>query len=210
MDHSLAWSTVILVSEVTCVLEEGRYPNVVAAALPLNPEPWAMGNVAVITAGRKPFPKVSPNKTLKTYQDAVQAELEIEDIGILPGPFYSVRFTFSRQLVKYKTRGGKTSSRNWADVTNMQKGTEDALQGVRIPNDRAVVRVQSGLYGPQRESTLPFVVIEIRHSIDGYSPRETAVCHSDNWFSPEGQEAWEAMLRSELGSQDIQDNEWSP
>lgn len=186
------------------------YPNIVAAALPLNPEPWAMGTVSVITAGRKPFPKISPNKTLKAYQDALQAELEQGEGRILPGPYYSIRYSFSRQLIHYKTRQGGTSSRNWADVTNMQKGTEDALQGVYMPNDRAVIQNLSRLVGPQRQSTLPYVVIEIRHSIEGFTPKETAICPIEDMFSPEGHEVWERMLKNELGGQPITDNEWEP
>lgn len=158
------------------------FDNIVAAALPLNPEPWAMGNIQVITAGKRPFPKVSPNRTLKVYQDAIIAELKVEDIGVLPGPMYSVRFSFSRQRAQYKTVSGRTSTRNRADVTNMQKGTEDALQGVRLGNDRDVVRIESRLVGPQRPSTLPYVIIEIRHSISGYSPRESAICQSTEHF----------------------------
>ena len=186
------------------------YPNVVAAALPLNPEPWAMGTVSVVTAGRKPFPKVSPNKTLKQYQDALVAELEHGNSRILPGPYYSIRYSFSRQLVQYKTRKGRTVTRNWADVTNMQKGTEDALQGVFMPNDRAVIQNLSTLVGPQRQSTLPYVVIEIRHSIEGFSPKEKAICPIEDMFSPAGHEAWEKMLKMELGDQSITDNEWTP
>ncbi|UYL87221.1 rusa-like resolvase [Gordonia phage Minos] len=185
------------------------YPNVVAAALPLNPEPWAMGSIYVVTAGRKPFPKVSPNKTLKQYQDALVAELEGRS-SILPGPYYSIRYTFSRQLIQYKTRQGKTVTRNWADVTNMQKGTEDALQGVFLPNDRAVIQNLARLIGPQRQSTLPYVVIEIRHSIEGFSPAETAICPADEMFSPEGRKAWETMLNRELGGGNISDNVWTP
>ncbi|AKJ71842.1 hypothetical protein TIN4_45 [Tsukamurella phage TIN4] len=186
------------------------YANVVAAAFSINPEPWAMGDVAVITAGKKRFPKVSPNKVLKMYQDALQEEVILTSLRDLPGPYYSVRFTFSRQLTKTKIASGRTLSRNWADVTNMQKGTEDALQGAAFGNDRDVIATASRLYGPQRENTLPFVVIEVRHSIEGFSPLETAICDHDSFFSPEGQEAWEAMIQSELGDQSIQNNEWTP
>ncbi len=167
-----------------------------------------MGTVYVVTAGKRPFPKVSPNKTLKVYQDAVQAELLVEDIGILPGPMYSVRFSFSRQRTQYTTVSGRTSTRNHADVTNMQKSTEDALQGVRLGNDRDVVRTESRLIGPQRPTTLPYVVIEIRHSILGYNPVETAICEATEHFSPEGHTVLEAMLAKELGPQTISNNEW--
>lgn len=186
------------------------YPNITAVALMLNPEPWAMGTISVVGPARKKFPKVSPDKTLKAYQDALFEELNLRGASILPGPYYSVKFTFSRQLVSYKRAEGGTSSRNWADVTNMQKGTEDALQGVYMPNDRAVIRVQSALAGFQSKETLPWVVIEIRHSIDEFTPVETAICPEDQWFSPAGQEAYNEMLKLELGGQDITDNEWEP
>ncbi|AKJ71735.1 hypothetical protein TIN2_45 [Tsukamurella phage TIN2] len=186
------------------------YPNVVAAAFPLNPEPWAMGNIQIVPAGKKRFPKVSPNKVLKMYQDAIRAEVVLTDLTDLPGPYYSVRFTFSRQLTATKIASGRTLTRNWADVTNMQKGTEDALQGAAFGNDRDVIRTESRLYGPQRESTLPFVVIEVRHSIEGFTTLETAICDNDSFFSPEGLYAWQEMLKRELGGQDIQDNEWTP
>ena len=175
-----------------------------------NALPKHMGNIAVVTAGKRRFPKVSPNKTLKQYQDALIAELTESEAAILPGPYYSIRYTFSRQLVHYKTREGGTSSRNWADVTNMQKGTEDALQGVYMPNDRAVIQNLARLVGPQKQSTLPYVVIEIRHSIETFLPADTAICPIEDLFSPEGEEVWKAMLDRELGSQDIQNNEWTP
>lgn len=187
-----------------------NFPNVVATALPLNPEPWAMGNVSAFKIKGRAIPKVAPNLTLKNYQEALRAELGLTDFEILPGPYYSVRFTFSRQLVKYKTSSGRTSTRNWADVTNMQKGTEDALQGVAFGNDRDVIRVESRLFGTQSASALPFVVIEIRHSIEGYSPEDTAICYTTESFSPAGQAAWEKMIQDELGPQDITDNEWTP
>jgi len=169
-----------------------------------------MGNIAVITAGRKPFPKVSPNKTLRVYQDAIQSELVEVGAKILPGPYYSIRYSFSRQLVQYKTRQSRTVTRNWADVTNMQKGTEDALQGVLLPNDRAVIQNLSRLVGEQRTSTLPYVVVEIRHSIESFSPTETAICPIEDMFSPAGQAAWESMLKNELGGGVIANNEWTP
>ncbi|AVD99562.1 RusA-like resolvase [Gordonia phage Butterball] len=185
------------------------YPNIVAAALNLNPEPWAMGDVQVITKGRRPWPKVTPNKTLKSYQDALVAELLAGGAESLPGPYYSIRYSFSRQRTQYETRS-KTVTRNWADVTNMQKGTEDALQGVFLPNDRAVIQNLSRLVSSQEVTTWPYVVIEIRHSIEGFRPKETAICPIEELFSPEGQEAWEAMLKNELGGGEIADNEWEP
>lgn len=169
-----------------------------------------MGNMQMVGPARKRFPKVSPNKVLKMYQDAIREELVFTGINDLPGPYYSIRFTFSRQLTKTKIASGKTLTRNWADVTNMQKGTEDAMQGGSIDNDRHVIRTGSRLHSAQTEHNLPFVVIEVRHSITGFSPAETAICEATEMFSPAGQEAWENMLKAELGGSDITDNEWTP
>jgi hypothetical protein len=51
-------------------------------------------------------------------------------------------------------------------------------------------------------------VIEIRHSILGYNPVETAICGATEHFSPEGHTVLEAMLAKELGPQTISNNEW--
>lgn len=187
------------------------FENVVAAAFPLNPEPWAMGKVQVIPLkNKKRITKITPNQVLKMYQNALEDELVLTGLHNLPGPYYSIRFTFSRQLTKTKIASGATLTRNWADVTNMQKGTEDAMQGGSIDNDRHVIRVESRLHAEQRSSTLPFVVIEVRHSVAEFNPEATAICHSTEMFSPAGQQAWEEMIRAELGGNDITDNEWEP
>lgn len=165
-----------------------------------------MGNISVVGPPRKRFPKVSPNKTLKAYQDAVRAELELAGAEVLPGD-YALRFTFSRQLVAYKVRTGKTLTRNVADVTNMQKGTEDALQGAAIGNDRDVIAVSSRLAGPQSEGTLPFVVIEIIHSIEGFV--FDPFTEFPTW-TEEGKMAYNGILEELLNPKGIQDNEWSP
>lgn len=175
--------------------------NVVTYGLSLNPEPWAMGTVFAARGrgGKGSFTRVSPNKTLKQYQDAVRAELEAQGVSILPGP-YRLRFTFSRQLVSYKTSSGKTSSRNVADVTNMQKATEDALQGVVIDNDRDVIAVSSTLAGPQKKGAMPFVIIEIEHSAEYGLPEMT-----NDWKT-----VHEELIREHLAPADIQNNDWTP
>lgn len=128
-------------------------------ALPLNPEPWAVGPAYVVRAGGTPKARIGPEPTLQTYQNAVKDELTMQGAEILPGN-YSLYFTFSRQLASYGTASGRTSTRNAADATNMQKATEDALQGVLIHNDRDVVRVGSVIVD-QGPDVSPFVVIEI-------------------------------------------------
>lgn len=128
-------------------------------ALPLNPEPWKVGPAYVVRTGGAPKARIAPEPTLQTYQNAVKDELRLQGVELLPGD-YSLYFSFSRQLASYSTASGGTSTRNACDATNMQKATEDALQGVLIHNDRDVVRVGSVIVdqGPQ---VSPFVIIEI-------------------------------------------------
>lgn len=185
--------------------------NIVAWSVPLNPEPWAMGTIQVIAhRGRRAFPKVSPDKTMSAYQKALEEELEELGVYELPGPYYAVRFTFSRQRVQYKDKAGRTQTRNWADVTNMQKATEDAMQAGAIANDRDVIRIESLLASTQTPTTRPWLVIEVRHSLESFHPRDTFICAADERFSPEGKAAYNEMLSRELGFQDIQNNTWTP
>ena len=139
------------------------WENYKVYALPLNPEPWAMGTAYAVKSGGGYRVKVPPDPTLMTYKNAVKDELTLLGAELLPGD-YSIYFTFSRQLAQYLTPTGKTSTRNAADATNMQKATEDALQGVLIHNDRDVVRVGSVIVD-QGIKVIPFVVIEILYGL---------------------------------------------
>lgn len=132
-------------------------------ALPLNPEPWKVGPAYVVKNSGVPKAKIGPDPTLQTYQNAIKDELTMQGVELLPGD-YSLYFTFSRNLASYGTSSGKTSTRNAADATNMQKATEDALQGVLIHNDRDVVRVGSVIVD-QGPLVSPFVVIEIMYGL---------------------------------------------
>lgn len=113
-----------------------------AYCLPVNPEPWATGSAYVRRGGGKSFAAVAPDKTLKTYQEAVRAELMARGATLLEPP-YALEFYFWRQNAQYKSPKGRTMTRNTPDTTNMQKATEDALQGVLIDNDRDVLAVKS-------------------------------------------------------------------
>lgn len=162
--------------------------NIVAYALPLNPEPWAIGPAFPIRSGKGGLTaKVGPNKTLQAYQNAVRDELMLQNCEVVPGE-YSLRFTFSRQLASYQGVDG-TSTRNGADATNMQKATEDALQGVLIGNDRDVVRVQSYRADQGSHVTNPFVVIELIYGIGEDDPSFFPI----NEMTDEGDLAFQQM-----------------
>lgn len=104
--------------------------------LRVNPEPWAVGPLSLLRRGGRLAPTMGRNQQLHMYQQAVAEELA-NKYGTLPGaplaPCYELDFWFWRN----------TERANIADATNMQKATEDALQGLLLANDRDVVRVRS-------------------------------------------------------------------
>ncbi|AMS03440.1 RusA-like resolvase [Gordonia phage Benczkowski14] len=167
----------------------------------LNPEPWAMGKPTMIynPKTKKHWPKYSPNRQLKAYQDAVRAELQARDVQVEPG-MYRLRFTFSRQL-EIAVNRTSTSTSHVADTTNMQKATEDALQGVAIGNDRDVIDVGGRLAGPQMVSTVPYVIIEVWSQLETYE-----------LDPPLGDPAQEELKRvfQEFLRPEIIDNTWEP
>lgn len=179
-----------------------------AYAFALQPEPWAMGNLSVgrNKASGKIIPIVSANPTVAAYEQAIASELERFGAQ-LTLPLYSIRFTFSRQLISYTKLEGGTASRNQADVTNMQKATEDALQGVIIGNDRDVIRTESRMAGPQTAETEPWVLIEVRYACTGYSYHETDL---PKGISEQGLDAIQAMKKIKQEGDHIHDNTWEP
>lgn len=128
-------------------------------AIPINPEPWAVGNAYVRRAGGKSFAAVAPDKTLKSYKEALAAELIERGATVMEGP-YELRFWFWRENITYIDEGGKKRTRNSPDATNMQKATEDALQGVLIENDRDVLSISSTIV-ERGQGVDPMVVVQV-------------------------------------------------
>jgi len=172
----------------------------------INPEPWAMGEISIRNNKQtgKVYPHVGPNVLLVSYKQALRASLFCEpNIELLPG-WYSIRFTFSRQLARYMV-GRRTLTRNWSDVTNLQKGTEDALQEAIIDNDRNVIHIESGLFAEQKEDTPSWVVGEIL-----YDRRSFDIVHLSHGYdySSEARSLIEELQKSEEAF--ILNNEWTP
>jgi hypothetical protein len=119
--------------------------------LALNPDPWAIGPLGVGKRGGKYFPYVGRNNQLHSYQQAVKEELE--DEPPLRAGTYDLKFWFWRRLDSHAA-----GRKNIADATNLQKATEDALQGVLFDNDRDVRHVSSVIV-EQSEEAKPLIVI---------------------------------------------------
>lgn len=117
-------------------------------ALDVNPEPWAIGPVGVARRGGKIQPYVGRNAQLAEYQAAVKEELGEQEM--LEGKIV-LRFFFWRNRADYVTPQARTHRKHEADLTNLQKATEDALQGVLFKNDKDVADIHSTMVaqGPE-------------------------------------------------------------
>lgn len=131
--------------------------------LDVNPEPWAIGPLSVGRAGGKTFPKVGRNMQLHMYKQAIQEELGKPDV-FFHGKV-ELRFYFWRARAQYSTPQAKAHRKHEADVTNLQKATEDALQGVLFKNDKDVNDIRSVMV-EQGADVKGRVVIGIRRGSD--------------------------------------------
>lgn len=136
-------------------------------SLSVNPEPWEIGPVSVVRRGAKLMPSVAPSQQLVYYKHAVHDILENRypnDWSCELPPHYSLDFFFWRD----------TTKGNYADATNLQKATEDALQGILIGNDRDVIRVCSTVVeqGPDVSAAVIFrIEWGIERNRDNYADK---------------------------------------
>lgn len=108
----------------------------------VNPEPWAVGPVGTGRKNGKVYAYIGPNAQLVAYQNAVREQLGDREISPLVGDV-ELTFFFWRRLDTYLTPHGRKAHKEEADSTNLQKGLEDALQGILFANDRSVKRITS-------------------------------------------------------------------
>lgn len=120
----------------------------------INPEPWAIGPVSVGRKNGGVFPIVGQNKQLASYQEAVREALSD---GLLVDYEVKITFYFWRRLETYVAK--RKVTKHQVDATNLQKGTEDALQGILIFNDRQVRDVRSVIW-EQGENVDPMIAIK--------------------------------------------------
>lgn len=125
--------------------------------LKVNPEPWAVGEAGVGKKGGKFFARVSPSAGLVAYQNAVREELS--GVEKLPNGEYKLTFFLWRQQSQYISASDKRVTKHVADATNMQKGLEDALQGILFDNDRNVQDIRTVIIG-QSPEVEPLVIIK--------------------------------------------------
>lgn len=158
----------------------------------INPEPWAIGPVSIqYGKGGGKFPAVGRNQQLAFFQDAVRGA--IKDAHMIDGKV-KITFYFWRVRSEYTTAKQREVRKHEADATNMQKATEDALQGIFFENDRDVSDIRSVIV-EQSPTTKPKIVIcvevwdgfdrdEIPPSV--WAQIDAVAVQSDNtWRGPE-------------------------
>lgn len=110
--------------------------------LEVNPEPWAVGPIAYARRAGKMAAYMGQNAQLNAYKQAVAEELATKNPRKLEGKI-SLQLFFWRRRDDYETAQGKRARKHEADVTNLQKATEDACQGILFANDKDVIDVHS-------------------------------------------------------------------
>lgn len=155
--------------------------------LPVNPEPWKVGPAFK--------GKVSRDPSLYAYQQAVQEGLKIQNPRMVDGPV-TLELFFWHSRVRYQG-AKKVVVKNRVDLTNVQKSTEDALQGVVLKNDREVRAIRSYMMEDSEQTEGTVVVIVRPLDVD-----ELAV-----GIMKEFQQALEQQ-RAEASAPDEDRNKW--
>lgn len=137
----------------------------------INPEPWTASEGSIGRKNGKLYVQYHKQEGLRMYQAALQEAFERDYPHVRPIGGNNVRielqFYFWRQLVNYESDSGKSVQRHQADVTNLQKATEDALQGILYVNDRDVQRVTSMIM-EQMPRTQPAILICVAPTVPPY------------------------------------------
>lgn len=131
--------------------------------LELNPEPWAIGPVGYSRRGGKMSAYVGRNQQLAAFKEAVAEELGTGHEKVVGR--VKLEFFFWRNRAEYTTPQARTHRKHEADVTNMQKALEDALQGVLFDNDKDTNDIHSRVV-QQGPDVKPCIVLSIEPSPD--------------------------------------------
>jgi len=126
----------------------------------VNPEPWAIGDLSVGRRGAKYIPMVGRNHQLHAYKESIREAIP-KDHGLWFKDPIQLQFYFYRAINIYETHQARTARSHEADVTNMQKATEDALQDVFFKNDKEVKVIASRIVAQGVDIT-PGVIIGIK------------------------------------------------
>ncbi len=126
----------------------------------INPQPWTVGNLSMGRKGGRNFPMISKRAELRNYQDAIAQAFTFLD----PAPEMTLEpvaltIYYWRQVEEYRNDNGKLVVKHRADLTNLNKGLEDALQKILFKNDNQVVRFHSEIVEQERDTDPRIVII---------------------------------------------------
>ena len=119
----------------------------------INPEPWAIGPVTGY--GKAGGRKVAPNPKVVNYERAVREALEQMGAGMNLDTLWPKDVTF--YYVRSTADGGQP-----ADVTNLNKATEDACQGILYGNDRNNRRVMGDILEQGPDVKHPGIIVVVQ------------------------------------------------
>lgn len=136
--------------------------------LEVNPEPWAVGPIGFARKGGRMTGYMGQNKQLNAYKEAVAEAVADKWLGLpmLEGKL-KVHFYFWRNQAEYTTPADLKHRKHEADATNMQKATEDALQGIVYKNDKDNVMAGSVIM-EQGPDVKPQIVVCIETVEEGW------------------------------------------
>lgn len=125
----------------------------------INPVPWTSPEVSIGKKNGKMFPMVYASAELKTYKESVKEEMEdrYPDVEAIEDEV-GLKLYFWRRLDEMKSNRRRKG--HVADATNLQKATEDALQGILFKNDQQVIHAESWVMA-QHDEVDPLIVIEL-------------------------------------------------
>lgn len=129
----------------------------------VNPEPWESPEAAIGRKRGKLVPQLFTKPKQRMYQESLRSAFHERygfDVELAEGEI-SVEFYFWRDMTPVETARSRKTRAHVADATNLQKATEDALQGLLYANDEKVKHVQS-LVVEQDVAVRPAILIIIR------------------------------------------------
>lgn len=148
----------------------------------INPEPWSAGTAYK----RGPHAVgIAKDGKLRAYQDALIDEFPVQNPNQTMLDKNDTKLDVSFYFWRQTAANGAV-----ADATNMQKATEDALQGLLYSNDRNNHKVSSTIM-EQTPTTEPCIMIVVDHFrrdrilIIPKQPVTTTKWEDDEWTAPE-------------------------
>lgn len=117
--------------------------------LHVNPEPWKTPPFSPARKNGKMIVVSGRDETSFVTKEAIAAALREQGAEMLEPPYW-IHLYFWRHREHYVSEKGRNMHKREADATNMQKLTEDAMQGVLINNDVNVRIVTSQVVGQDK------------------------------------------------------------